>query len=153
MAKKSKPSKQAAARKKRRRAKLKAKASGGALDFDHLFLATRDFERTWKFWTEVVGLKGRSRWGRPEYAGEIALGGGSIVVAQGEEGFYDELGYTSEVGKPQLYVRTRDADALYRQMVGRGANVVRSPLTTHFGLRCFSVEGPDGMVVVFVQGK
>lgn len=148
-----KKAKRLAAGMKRRGAKPKAKRSSSALDFDHLFFATRDFERTWKFWTEVVGLKGNSRWGSPEYAGSIGLGGGSIVVAEGEEGFYDELGYTSEVGKPQLYVRTRDADALYRQMVSRGANIVRSPLTTHFGLRCFSVEGPDGMVVVFVQGQ
>jgi catechol 2,3-dioxygenase-like lactoylglutathione lyase family enzyme len=139
-------------KKPKARAQKKRGAPDG-LDFDHLFLATRDFERTWKFWTQVVGLKAISRWGSPEYAGSIALGSGSIVIAHGEEGFYDELGYTSEVGKPQLYVRTRDVDALHRQMVSRGANIVRSPLATHFGLRCFSVEGPDGMVVVFVQSK
>jgi catechol 2,3-dioxygenase-like lactoylglutathione lyase family enzyme len=134
--------------------KTKAKPQGGdELAFDHVFLATRDFPRAWKFWTEVVGLKGASKWGTPEYAGSVKLGDGSIVVAQGEEGFYDELGYTSEVGKPQLYVRARDVDGLHRRMVERGANVVRSPLTTHFGLRCFSVEGPDGMVVVFVEAK
>lgn len=145
--------KRAAKRTKPIRGKPRKSGAGAGFDLDHLFLATRDFERTWKFWTQVVGLKGISRWGSPEYAGSIALGGGSIVIAQGEEGFYDELGYTSEVGKPQIYLRTHDVDALYRQMVARGANIVRSPLTTHFGLRCFSVEGPDGMVVVFVESK
>lgn len=145
--------KRAVKRKRPKSGTPKKSSAGSGLDFDHLFLATRDFERAWKFWTQAVGLKGISRWGSPEYAGSIALGGGSIVIAQGEEGFYDELGYTSEVGKPQLYVRALDVDALHRQMVSRGVNIVRSPLTTHFGLRCFSVEGPDGMVVVFTQKR
>jgi len=136
-----------------RRAAARKSPEADGLSFDHVFLATRDFARAWKFWTEVVGLKGQSKWGSPEYAASVKLGDGSIVMAQGEEGFYDELGYTSEVGKPQIYVRARDIDGLHRRMVDRGVNVVRSPLTTHFGLRCFSVEGPDGMVVVFVGAK
>jgi len=152
MAKKAKGAKARPKRAARKAAPKKSRA-GDSFEFDHMFLATRDFAKTWKFWTEVVGLKAESKWGDPEYAGSVKLGSGSIVVAQGEEGFYDELGYTSEVGKPQIYVRTRDVDGLYRQMVGRGVNVVRSPLTTHFSRRCFSVEGPDGMVVVFIAAK
>jgi len=136
---------------------LKARAaprrSGGAPEFDHLFVGTADFAKAWDFWTQVVGLTGESKWGSPEYAGSVRLGGGSVTVAQGEEGPYDELGYTVENGKPQLYLSTPNVDKLHGQMAKRGAKVLRAPLTTHYGARCFSVEGPDGMVVVFTQRR
>lgn len=120
--------------------------------FDHLFLGTADFGKAWDFWTRVVGLAGQSRWGSPQYAGSVKLGGGgSITLAQGEEGPYDELGYSVENGRPQLYLRTSDVDSLHAAMKKRGAKVLRGPLTTHYGVRCFSLEGPDGLVVVVAQ--
>ncbi len=122
-------------------------------EFDHIFLGTADFAKAWDFWTNVVGLKGKSKWGSPEYGGTLKLGGGSIALAQGEEGRYEELGYTVSNGNPQLYLRTADVDRLHGQMVKRGAKVLREPQTTHYGARCFSIEGPDGLVVVFTEKR
>ena len=127
------------------------KAKAPAVELDHLFLGTRDFAGSWKFWSQVVGLVPQGTWGSPEYAGTLGAGGSSIVIAQGEEGPYDELGYDVANGKPQVYLRAPDVDKLHAAMVKRGAKVLRTPLTTHYGARCFSVEGPDGMVVVFTQ--
>jgi predicted enzyme related to lactoylglutathione lyase len=81
----------------------------------------------------------------------VGLGEASITMAQGEEGPYEELGYTVRNGALQVYLRTDDVDALHAAMAKRGAKVLRAPLSTHYGARCFSVEGPDGMVVVFTQ--
>ena len=129
------------------------RSSGGAPEFDHLFLGTADFGKAWGFWRQVVGLEGLSKWGSPKYAGSVRLGGGSITLAQGEEGPHEELGYVVANGKPQLYLRTSDVDKLHAQVAKRGAKVLRAPLTTHYGARGFSVEGPDGMVVVFSEER
>lgn len=125
----------------------------GRLRLDHLFIGTADFAGAWRFWTEVVGLKGQAKWGNPEYGGTVEMSGSTITIAQGEEGPYDELGYVVENGRPQLYLHTPDVDKLHGEIAARGGKVLRAPVTTHFGARCFSIEGPDGMVVVFTQAK
>ena len=149
-AKKLKSTKRPARRGKRPRT---TKPKPPTVEFDHLFIGATSFAISWDFWTRVMGLEATSKWGNPEYAGTVALGAGSVTVAQGEEGPYDELGYHVMNGKPQLYLRTKDVDALHKKLAGHGAKVLRGPLTTHYGARCFSVEGPDGMVVVITQAK
>lgn len=130
-----------------------SRPAGTRIEVDHLFLGTSDFAASWRFWTETVGMEGLSAWGEPEYAGSVKLGKGSITVAEGEEGPYEELGYDVRHGQPQLFLRTDNLTALHRRMKSRGARVLAGPLKTHWGARCFSVEGPDGMVIVFVEGK
>lgn len=140
------------AKRSKAKAALKKKPPGRAApQIDHLFVATRDFVGSWKFWTEVMGLEGQSKWGNPEYAGTIKVGSASITIAQGEEGFYEELGYTTQAGKPQLYLRTRDLARTVALVRARGGKVLRAPLTTHYGARVASIEGPDGMVVALVE--
>lgn len=143
--------KEKAPKKRAKRSATKAKAKG--VEFDHLFIGTSDFAGSWKFWTEIVGLTGHAKWGKPEYAGTVGAGSGAITIAQGEEGPYEEFGYDVTNGRPQLYLRTPDVDKLHAQVVKRGAKVIRAPLTTHYGARGFSIAGPDGMVVVFTQSK
>ena len=150
MAVKSKVPKRRAARTKR---ETRDTPKVPLIEFDHLFIGTANFAAAWDFWTTTLGLPAQSKWGSPEYAGSIHLGTGGVTLAQGEEGPYDELGHHVMNGKPQLYLRTKDVDALHKQLAGRGAKVLRTPLTTHYGARCFSVEGPDGMVVVITQAK
>jgi hypothetical protein len=135
------------------RPKAPGPTAGGRLELDHLFLGTADFGASWSFWSQTVGLEGLSSWGDPKYAGSLKLGGGSITVAETAEGPYGELAYEVRHGRPQLFLRTVDLDALHRRMVKRGATVLAGPLTTHWGARCFSVKGPDGLVVVFVEGR
>jgi hypothetical protein len=151
MPKRSKPK----GRGKAAKGKRKGKEGGAApaVEFDHLFVGTSSFAEAWRFWTHVVGLEGRAQWGNPVYAGTLGAGASSITVAQGEEGPYEELGYEVKNGRPQVYMRAASVDKLHRAMVKRGAKVLRGPLTTHYGARCFSVEGPDGMVVVFEQAR
>jgi len=130
-----------------------ANTKGARIEFDHVFLPTKSFEAAWTWWTDVVGLEPESKWGTPEKAGQVKLGDGAIVVAQGQEGYYEELGYFSLVGRPQIYLRTKDLDGLHARLKSKGVTIVREPLTTHFGLRAMSVEGPDGMILVFVQAQ
>jgi hypothetical protein len=127
--------------------------SPGAVELDHLFLGTSDFVTSWSFWADTVGLEGLSSWGEPKYAGSLKLGAGSITVAAGNEGPYEELKYDVRHGRPQLFLRTPDLEGLHRRMVARGARILAGPLTTHWGAKCFSAAAPDGLVVVFVQGK
>lgn len=127
--------------------------AGPRIEVDHLFLGTSDFGQSWEFWTQTVGMEGLSSWGDPKYAGSVKLGGGAITVAEGEERRNEELGYEVRHGQPQLFLRTDNLTALHRRMKSRGAKILAGPKETHWGARCFSTEGPDGMVVVFVEGK
>ncbi len=47
-------------------------------------------------------------------------------------------------GIGSCYVYVRDADALYRELVGKGANVQGEPVSRPWGLREFRVLDPEG---------
>ncbi len=130
-----------------------SKAEPRGVEFGHLFIGTADFAGSCKFWTEVVGLRGQGKWGNPEYAGTVGAGSGSFTIAQSEEGPCDELGYKLMSGNPQLSLRAPHINKLHAKLAKRGAKVLRPPLTTHYGVRCFSVEGPDGMAVLFTEKR
>jgi predicted enzyme related to lactoylglutathione lyase len=47
------------------------------------------------------------------------------------------------------YLRVRDADALYRELLGRGADIVGPPRDMPYGCREFEVRLPDGRRLAF----
>lgn len=50
-----------------------------------------------------------------------------------------------------IYVYTDDVDALYEELVGRGADVLDPPADRPFGLRDFRVRDPFGHELAFGQ--
>lgn len=48
-----------------------------------------------------------------------------------------------------VYIYVDDADALYAELCGRGARILREPADEPYGLRDFSVEDLDGNRLVF----
>ncbi len=121
---------------------------------EHLYLPTGQFEDAWKFWTEVAGGKGGETWGEGEHkSGMVSFAGQSIVLGSDEERDEDEeLGYPVKHGQATLYFSTSDIQKLYKDLANRGAQVLRGPLTTHWGAKVMTVKAGDA-VVAFVENK
>jgi hypothetical protein len=79
------------------------------------------------------------------------MGDAHLLLSGAPPGPSAELGTTTRHGVPQVFLRAEGLDALCAGMKSRGAKVLREPFATHWGPRCFTVEGPDGMVVCFVE--
>ncbi len=60
-----------------------------------------------------------------------------------------ELPSNRERIESDVYLDVEDADALYKELVGRGASVLREPENAEYGLRDFVVEDLDGNRLVF----
>jgi uncharacterized glyoxalase superfamily protein PhnB len=121
---------------------------------DHLYLPTRDFEKAWAFWAKAAGGEVAATWGESDHpAGQIKVGGVSIVVAQEDENAADaELGYKVEHGRPVLFFSTPNIDALYHDLANAGAPILRGPLTTHWGKRAMTVRAGE-LVLAFIENK
>jgi uncharacterized glyoxalase superfamily protein PhnB len=121
---------------------------------DHLYIPTRDFEKAWKFWGEASGGEVTATWGESGHqAGQVTLGGLNVVVAQEDEALQDrELGYRVQHGRPILHFATPNLDKLHRDLIARGAAILRGPLTTHWGKRVLTVRAGEA-VVAFVEVK
>ena len=86
--------------------KKKSKPAAAAPSLDHLYVATGNFEAAWKFWTGVVGLPVRHQWGDGDHqAGALGLGDATVVLAQEPPSVRTEFGYSTDHGRPQIFVR------------------------------------------------
>ncbi|MDX6768064.1 MAG: hypothetical protein SF051_00915 [Elusimicrobiota bacterium] len=121
---------------------------------EHLYLPTGKFEDAWRFWTEVAGGQGGETWGEGDRkSGMVSFAGQSIVLGGDEErGEDEELGYPVRHGMATLYFSTPNIDKLYKDLANRGAQVLRGPLTTHWGAKVMTVKAGDA-VVAFVENK
>ena len=141
------------AKKKKAAPKKKAAAKAGVTGIDHLYLATKDYATAWKFWTEIAGGTTSAVWGDAEHrAGIVNIGKTGLVVAQERSGGEKaELGYDIVYGRPQVFLKCDGIDAVYKTVRARGAKIVSTLHQTHWGPRAFSVEGPDAMIVSFLE--
>jgi predicted enzyme related to lactoylglutathione lyase len=126
--------------------------NGRVKGLHHLFLPVSRFGEGWEFWTRILGLEARAEWGEGTgKAGMAGLGGAHVVVSGEPAGPSPEFGYASRHGVPQVFLAAEGLDALCAAVKGRGGKVLREPFRTHWGPRCFTVEGPDGLVVGFLE--
>lgn len=121
---------------------------------EHLYMPTGKFEEAWHFWTRVAGGKAGETWGDgPQTSGMVTFAGQSIVLGSDPETDADEeLGYPVRHGQATLYFSTPDIKKLYKDLANRGAQVLRGPLTTHWGAKVMTVKAGDA-VVAFVENK
>ncbi len=119
---------------------------------DYVVLIVEDLDRALPFYTEVLGLELGHR------SGAFAqLRTGATRVALYER---DAMGATlgRELRAPdpdapgfELGFKVDDCDAVYRELVGRGAAAIAPPTTRAWGQRTAYVADPDGHLVELAQ--
>ena len=102
---------------------------------DHLYIATRDFDRALEFW-QGLGFAVTTSWGDDEHRGvHLESGGARLVLAEDEP-----TGVT-------VHFATDDLDAFSLMIEGQGGGTVETPAqATHWGTRWMRVRDPEGAV-------
>lgn len=125
------------------------------MGFHHVALKANDFEESFKFYTEGLGMKFYTSWG--EGNGKIAmldLGDGGILelFAGGEKIESTNNGYI------HFAVKVDDVDAAFNRAIEYGATVMSEPKVVPLDsapvkltLNCGFVYGPSGEQIEFFK--
>ncbi len=119
---------------------------------DYVILIVADLERTVHFYTDVLGLSLAHRAG--DYA-QYATGATRL-------GFYTRDAMAKTLGMPletpaahapgfELGFKVDHVDAVFTELVKRGAAPVTPPVTRPWGQRTAYLSDPDGYLIELVQ--
>jgi uncharacterized glyoxalase superfamily protein PhnB len=123
--------------------------------FDHFFVAPSDFERTLRFYSEVLGWEVTSRWGDVASGRGATLRSGAVEAAIAEKHVDDPADGSNRAINgvhPTLYIAVEDLDARYAALQDCSIIVI-PPEDTHWGIRWFVVRDPDGNLLAFTQRR
>lgn len=109
-----------------------------------VLLAPADFERSFRFYAQTLGLHIYREWGSGSNRGVVFFLGG---------GFLELSGSSPETSgeKISLWLQVRDVDTVGRQLEDSGVKVVEHPTDKPWGLREMRVEDPDGVRLIIVE--
>jgi predicted enzyme related to lactoylglutathione lyase len=121
--------------------------------FDHFFVRPVDFDRTKRFYEQVLGWKVLSEWGTAETGRGAVLGRGEVQVAIAER-HRDAIDDRSDLAvngqRPTLYIAVGDLRARFDEIEEKRV-VVIAPERTHWGIEWFVVRDPDGNLIAYTQ--
>ncbi len=109
-----------------------------------VLLRSADFERSFRFYAQTLGLHIYREWGRGATRGVVFfLGGGFLELSGSSEAPGSE--------KVSLWLQVRDVYAVGRELEDAGVDIVERPVDKPWGLREMRVEDPDGVRLVIVE--
>jgi predicted enzyme related to lactoylglutathione lyase len=123
--------------------------------FDHFFIRPTDFERTKRFYQEVLGWTVLSEWGAAATGRGAVLGRGQLQVAiaeKHEDAIADQSDLAVNGQRPTLYVAVSDLRARFDDIADKSV-VVITPERTHWGIDWFVVKDPDGNLIAYTQQR
>ncbi|MEM7223664.1 MAG: VOC family protein [Pseudomonadota bacterium] len=109
-------------------------------------LQVSDIKRSVAFYKDVLGFEEGGLWGDPPAFSIVGRGTVTIMLDQSRD--------PSPMPVNQYwaaYVYVDDANALHREFVEAGAEIVRGPEDMFYGCRDFDVRDPDGHLIAFGQ--
>lgn len=108
-----------------------------------VLLSPRDFNRSRRWYTEVLGLRVYREFGaNGEVTGVVLFLGGGLL----------ELSAAGSPGPMTLWLQVPDLDAEHRRLIATNAvTIVSAPETMPWGLREMWIEDPDGVRIVLVE--
>ncbi|MDP8926364.1 MAG: VOC family protein [Actinomycetota bacterium] len=107
-------------------------------------LHSTDFERSLRFYSEVLGLHVYREWGNGAGRGVVFFIGGGFL----ELSVALPTPTSEHVG---LWVQVRDVDFVGRELEGAGAEIVEAPTDKPWDLREMTVRNPAGLGIVIVE--
>ncbi len=109
-----------------------------------VLLHPTDFERSFQFYAESLGLHVYREWGSGSTKGVVFFLGGGFLELSGSS----RTGTSENVG---LWLQVRDVDAVGRELEEAGVHVLESPTDKPWGLREMRIQDPDGLSIVIVD--
>jgi predicted enzyme related to lactoylglutathione lyase len=109
-----------------------------------VLLRPTDFERSFRFYTESLGLHVYRQWSSGSTRGVVFFLGGGFLELSGSS----RTGTSESVA---LWLQVRDVDAAGRDLEEAGVDIVELPTDKPWGLREMQVQDPDGLKIVIVE--
>jgi len=123
------------------------------LRFYAVRLLVKDFDRSWRFYRDVLGLTPVKGHGQPPY-GEFVSKGRVVVAVFDRKLMAQAVGLDPGrypagcVGKSALTFQVNDVDALAQRLRRRGVRLLQGPTDRpDWRLRTIHVRDPDGYLV------
>jgi predicted enzyme related to lactoylglutathione lyase len=109
-----------------------------------VLLRPTDFERSFRFYAQALGLHIYREWGSGSIRGVVFfLGGGFLELSGSSDAPRSE--------KVSLWLQVRDVDAVRGELEDSGVAIVEPPVDKPWGLREMRVQDPDGVRLVIVE--
>jgi predicted enzyme related to lactoylglutathione lyase len=103
-----------------------------------------DFERSFRFYAEILSLHLYREWGRGTTRGVVFFLGGGYLELSGSS----RTGACESVG---LWLQVRDIDAVGDELEEAGVDIIEPPTDKPWGLREMQIRDPDGLSIVIVE--
>jgi predicted enzyme related to lactoylglutathione lyase len=103
-----------------------------------------DFERSFRFYAESLGLHVYREWGRGSTRGVVFFLGGGFLELSGSS-------RTETSESIALWLQVRDIDAVGRELEVAGVDIIELPTDKPWGLREMQVRDPDGLSIMIVE--
>jgi predicted enzyme related to lactoylglutathione lyase len=103
-----------------------------------------DFERSLRFYAESLGLHVYREWGSGSTRGVVFFLGGGFLELSGSS----RMTASENTG---LWLQVRDVDAVGREFIDAGVEIIEPPTDKPWGLREMQIRDPDGLRIVIVE--
>jgi predicted enzyme related to lactoylglutathione lyase len=103
-----------------------------------------DFERSFRFYAESLGLHVYREWGRGSTRGVVFFLGGGYLELSGSS----RMSASESVG---VWLQVRDVDAVGHVLEEAGVDIIELPTDKPWGLREMHIQDPDGLRIVIVE--
>ena len=109
-----------------------------------VLLRPTDFERSFRFYAQTLGLHIYREWGAGSMRGVVFfLGGGFLELSGSSDAASSE--------KVSLWLQVRDVDAIGHELKAAGVEILKPPVDKPWGLREMRIQDPDGVRLVIVE--
>ena len=103
-----------------------------------------DFERSFRFYAESLGLHIYREWGSGSSQGAVFFLGGGFLELSGSS-------RTTASENTRLWLQVRDVNAVGREFGDVGVERIEPPTHKPWGLREMQIRDPDGLRIVIVE--
>jgi catechol 2,3-dioxygenase-like lactoylglutathione lyase family enzyme len=109
-----------------------------------VLLRPTDFELSFRFYAESLGLHVYREWGSGSTRGVVFFLGGGFLELSGSS----RMTASENIG---LWLQVRDVDAAGHELKNVGVDIIELPTDKPWGLREMQLRGPDGLRIVIVE--
>ena len=109
-----------------------------------VLLHPADFERSFRFYAESLGLHVYREWGSGSNRGAVFFLGGGFLELSGSS-------RTTASENTRLWLQVRDVNAVGREFGEVGVEISEPPTDKPWGLREMQIRDPDGLRIVIVE--